>query len=132
MTQPRLDPNGIPDLVRRLSSDSKRLVADELRLAKLEATEKVERAGVGVMWTAIAFGAGVVALVALTLLLVTLIGRLVAGHMWVGALVTGVVELAVAVWLVRRGIGAFGKPSYSLEETRESLSETASVLKAVR
>ena len=26
--------------------------------------------------------------------------------------------------LVKRGIGAFGRPSYSLEETRESLKDT--------
>ena len=44
------------------------------------------------------FGIGVVMLVALTIFLATLIGRIAAGHMWVGALVTGVGE-AVAVVL---------------------------------
>ena len=74
---------------------------------------------------ALAFGIGVVTLVAATLLLVTLIGRLARGHMWVGALVTAVIELGVAMYLIRRGITAFKQPSYTLEETRETVKDTA-------
>jgi len=71
-------------------------------------------------------------LVALTIFLVTLIGRLAAGHMWVGALVTGLLELAAAALLLRRGLGVLRQPSYSLEETRSSLRDTASRAKAPR
>lgn len=117
-----IDPDaGIPDLVRRLTDDGKRLVADEIRLAKIETKDNVKRAGRGGVRLALAFGVGVVAMVALTLLMVTLIGRLASGHMWVGAIVTGVVELVVAAVLVRKGIKAFAEPSYSLEETRAAL-----------
>lgn len=120
-----LDPDtGIPDLVRRLSDDSKRLVRDELRLAKLEAAEKVRTVAAGTMWLGAAFGVGVVACVALTLLVATLIGRLAAGHMWIGALITGAIELVVGALLVKHGISAFTEPSYTLEETRHSLVET--------
>jgi hypothetical protein len=63
-----------------------------------------------------------VALVAMTLLMVTLIGRLASGHMWVGALVTGVVELVVAVVFIKKGIRAFGEPSYTLADTRAGLA----------
>ncbi|HEX8945058.1 MAG TPA: phage holin family protein, partial [Gemmatimonadaceae bacterium] len=95
-----VDPDaGIPDLIHRLSDDSKRLVTDEVQLAKLEVAESVQVAGKGAMWLGISFGAGVVALVAATLLLVTLIGRLVSGHMWIGALVTGAVELVLSVFV---------------------------------
>jgi hypothetical protein len=119
----QFDPNaGIPDLVRRLSDDGKRLVSDEIRLAKLETKENVKRAGSGGVRLALAFGIGVVAMVAMTLLLVTLIGRLANGHMWVGALVTGVVELIVAVVMIKKGAKAFGQPSYTLEATRAGLS----------
>jgi uncharacterized membrane protein YqjE len=119
----RFDPDaGIPDLVRRLTDDGKRLVSDEIRLAKIETKENVKRAGRGGIRMGLAFGIGVVALVALTLVLVTLIGRLANGHMWVGAIATGVVELVVAVVLIKKGIGAFGEPSYTLEETRAGLS----------
>jgi hypothetical protein len=55
----------------------------------------------------------------------TLIGRLDNGHMWLGALVTGIVELALGGWLVKRGLASYKAPSYSLVETRESLKDTA-------
>jgi uncharacterized membrane protein YqjE len=128
-----IDPDvGIPDLIHRLSDDSKRLVSDEVRLAKLEASESVRRAGRGVVWLGIAFGIGVVGMVAFTLFVATLIGRLVNGHMWLGALVAGVIDLALAAWLVMRGIGALKKPSYTLVETRETVAETAHWIRAVK
>jgi hypothetical protein len=118
-----VDPDaGIPDLLHRLGDDSKRLVTDEVRLAKLEITESVHVAGKGAMWLGVAFGTGVVALVAATLLLATLIGRVIAGHMWVGALVTGVIELPLGVFLIKRGLASFKEPSYSLEQTRRAVS----------
>jgi Putative Actinobacterial Holin-X, holin superfamily III len=120
------DPDaGIPDLIRQLGDDSKRLVANEVRLAKLEMKESMQRAGRGAVQLAVAFGIGVVMLVALTIFLVTLIGRIAAGHMWVGALVTGLIELAVAMVLLRRGMGVLREPSYSFEETRAALKDTA-------
>lgn len=120
------DPDtGIPDLVRLLTADSKRLVTDEVQLAKLETTESVHRAMRGTLWMVLAFGAGVVMLVALTLMSVTLLGRLDAGHMWFGAIVTGVAELVLGAYLVKRGFTSYKAPSYSLVETRESLKDTA-------
>jgi uncharacterized membrane protein YqjE len=120
------DPDaGIPDLIRRLTSDSRRLATDEVQLAKMEAKESLHRATRGVLWMALAFGAAVVMLVALTLLLTSLLGRFMGGHMWFGALVTGVIELAVGAWLLKKGLSAFTEPSYSLEQTRASLAETA-------
>ena len=121
-----VDPNaGIPDLIRDLADDSKRLLVDEVQLAKLETKESVRRASKGALWLALAFGIGVVTLVAATLLLVTLIGRLARGHMWVGALATAVLELGLAVYLFKRGMAAFKQPSYTLEETRGSVKDTA-------
>jgi len=118
-----VDPDvGIPDLIHRLGDDSKRLLSDEVRLAKLEMKDNLSRGGRGVLWLAVSFGVGVVAAVAMTLFLVTLIGRLASGHMWVGALVTGIVELVVAVIAVKKGLAAFATPSYTLEQTRASLS----------
>ncbi|HTI65477.1 MAG TPA: phage holin family protein [Gemmatimonadaceae bacterium] len=120
-----VDPNaGIPDLVSRLGEDSKRLMRDEVQLAKLELRDSMHRSTRGGMWLGVAFGIGVVALVALTLLATTLIGRLAAGHMWIGALVTGVVELVVAWWLFKRGVSTLGQPSYSLEQTRKSITNS--------
>lgn len=120
-----VDPNaGIPDLISRLGDDSKRLMRDEVQLAKLELRDSMKRTTRGAMWLGVAFGIGVVALVALTLLATTLIGRLAAGHMWVGALVTGIVELIVSVVLIKRGVATLGAPSYSLEQTRKAITNS--------
>jgi len=120
------DPDaGIPDLIRQLGDDSKRLVTNEVRLAKLEMQESVQLAGRGAVQLAVAFGIGIVMLVALTLFLATLIGRIARGHMWLGALVTGAIEIGLAVMLLRRGLGILRAPSYSLEETRAALKDTA-------
>lgn len=122
----RVDPDvGIPDLIKRLTDDTKRLMGDEVRLAKLETRESVKQGGKGALWMALAFGVSIVMLVALTVLLVTLIGRIASGHMWVGAIVTGIIELVAAFVLIKKGLGKFREPSYSLEETRAELSETA-------
>src|SRR4051812_31404955 len=119
-----LDPDvGIPDLVRRLSDDGKRLVSDEIRLAKIETKENVVAAGRGGVRIALAFGLGVVAMVAFTLLLATLIGRVANGHMWVGAVITGILELVLAVVLIKRGASALAEPSYTMEQTRDSLAQ---------
>ena len=122
------DPDtGIPDLIRRLTDDSKRLVTDEVQLAKLETKESLHRAGRGTMWLLLAFGSGVIALVALTILLATLIGQLDRGHVWFGALLTGIVELGLGAYLVKRGIAAYSSASesYTLTETRHALEDTA-------
>lgn len=124
-TPTRIDPDsGIPDLVRRLTDDSKRLVSDEVRLAKLEIGENLHAGARGTLWLTLAFGIAVVGMVGLTIFLATLIGRAASGHMWVGAIATGVLELGLALFLIKKGVGAFGKPSYSLEQTRESLKDT--------
>jgi len=123
---------GITDLIRRLTTDSKRLVTDEVQLARIEAKDSLHRASRGVMWMVLAFGAMVVMLVALTLLLTSLLGRLMNGHMWFGALVTGVIELALGAWLLKRGLSAYAEPSYTLEQTRASLADTAHWTTTVR
>ena len=120
-----IDPDaGIPDLIRTLADDSKRLVSDEVRLAKLEMSESVKLAARGGIWLGMAFGVGVIAMVAFTVLLSALIGRAVNGHYWVGALVTGLLELAVAVVLFKKGVGEVKEPSYTLEATRTEAKET--------
>ena len=128
-----VDPDaGIPDLIHRLTDDSKRLLNDEVRLGKLELREALHQAGRGAMWLGVGFGIGVVALVAFTLFLVTLIGRIAAGHMWVGALVTGVLEIGVALVLFKRAKRSFAEPSYTLSETRHALTDTVSWASTIR
>jgi hypothetical protein len=127
------DPDaGIPDLVRRLTEDSKRLISDEVHLAKLEAGESVKSAAHGTLWLSIAFGVAVVTLIAMTVCMVAAIGALASGHMWIGAIATGLIELGVAAWLIKRGITRFREPSYTFQASRESLKDTKSWIAAQR
>lgn len=127
------DPDtGIPDLIRRLTDDSRRLMTDEVQLAKMETKDSLRRATKGALWFGLAFGAGVVMLVALTLFLITLLGRLDNDHMWFGALVTGIVELALGGYLIKRGITTLAEPSYTLEQSRHALKDTANWASTVR
>lgn len=126
INQMPVDPDvGIPDLLRQLGNDSKRLFGDEVKLAKLEMRESISTGARGAAWLGVAFGIGVAALVAFTIFLSTLLGRLMAGHMWFGVLITGILELIGAAVLLKRGMSALTEPSYSMEQTRESVAETS-------
>lgn len=114
----------IPDLVRSLRADSSRLVAGELKLARLEAHEAVRSGTRGAVWLAIAFGAVVVALAALTVLLTAVAGRL-TGQMWAGALIAGAIDLAAGALFLRHGVALFREPdSYTLQKTRAEFGQT--------
>jgi hypothetical protein len=52
--------------------------------------------------------------------------------MWLGAIITGVVEIVIGAWLVKRGLSAAAEPSYSLEQTRESITDTSGWVKSIR
>jgi Putative Actinobacterial Holin-X, holin superfamily III len=121
----------ITDLIGRLTDDSKRLLNDEVRLAKLETSESIHIASRGALWLALAFGIGIVAMVAFTILLTTLIGRLI-GEMWAGALIAGALELGVGFWLLKRGTNTLAHNSYTLGESREELRRTAAWLSSER
>lgn len=116
---------GIRDLVRRLTDDSKRLVGDEARLAKLELRQGMRSGARGGMWLAIAFGAAVVALVAFTVFLSAVLGRLL-GNYWAGTMLTGAMELLSGYLFLKHGLSLYKEPdSLTLGETREELKETA-------
>lgn len=123
---PVVDPDtGIPDLIRRLTTDSKRLAGNEVRLAKLELQESARNGARGSVWMGLALATGVVAAVALTVLLVAAIGALIGGNYWAGALITGALELLVGWLMLRHGLETLKEPSYSLEVSREALKDTA-------
>jgi hypothetical protein len=122
---------GFAELIQQLTDDSKRLAGNEVRLAKLEMAEHVRTGGRGAMELGIAFGAGVVALSALTICGIAAIAAAV-GKLWIGAIVIGVVELVVGLVCVQQGVRTLGRVSYSLPETRASLRETESWVAAPR
>lgn len=117
-----VDPDkGLNDLVTQLADDSKRLVMDEVRLAKLETGENIKQAGRGAVWLGLAFGIAVVALVAFTLFFATLFGRIANGHYWVGAVLVAAIEIAAGLWFLKRGLGQIARAPYSLPDTRTGL-----------
>lgn len=127
------DPDaGIPDLVRRLTDDSRQLLGDEVRLAKLEIGESLKSGAHGTLWMSVAFGVGVVAMIAMTVSMVAAIGAIAGGHAWIGAIATGIIELAAAVWLIRKGLRRFREPSYTFQSSRQALQDTASWVAAER
>lgn len=127
-----IDPDaGIPDLIRRLVDDSRRLAGDEVRLAKIEMRENVHEATRGGIWLGIAFGAGVVALIGLTVLLTALLGGLL-GNLWAGALVTAVLWLGSGYLLITRGLAQIKEQSFTLPVTRETTKETAQWVRTAR
>ena len=127
-----IDPDaGIPDLIRRLTDDSKRLAQDEVRLAKLELREGMRNVTKGGIWLGAAFGAGVVALTAFTVFLSAVLGRLL-GNYWAGTLVTALLLLGAGYLLVTRGLKTVKAQEYTLPETRQEARETVRELKAAR
>jgi hypothetical protein len=110
----------IPGLVRRLGDDSKHLLRDEVRLAKIEMHEAAHEAGAAARSFAVALAACALAAVALTVLIAALIGRAVNGHMWAGTLIAGMVDLIVGALLVKMGIGAYADSPRALGELRDA------------
>jgi uncharacterized membrane protein YqjE len=122
----RMEPDAkITDLISRLTDDSKRLVTDEARLAKLEAAEGLRTGMRGALWLMMSFALGTVALVALTILVAAAIGRAVGYHYYAGALIVGALEIGIGYWLLHSGVQRLKEPSYTLEHSREQLKETA-------
>jgi len=121
-----IDPDiGIPDLVRRLGDDSRRLAGDEVRLAKLELHESVHTSVGGSIRLALALAFGIIAAVALTVLLIVGASAALGHHYWAGALTIGALELVAGVLMLRRGGSVVKSPTYSLQASRESLKDTA-------
>jgi uncharacterized membrane protein YqjE len=122
----RIDPEtGIPDLIRRLADDSKRLASDEVRLAKLEMHQNVRTGVRGSIQLSIALAFGIVAAVALTVLLVMLVAAALNDNYWAGGLIVGAVELVAGAVLLKRGLTAVANPPSTLAASRESLKDTA-------
>jgi hypothetical protein len=116
---------GIPDLLGRLGDDSKRLIGDKARLARLEMRESVRIGMRGMLWLALGFGIGVIGLVALTVLLTVVIGNDLLGKAWAGALIAGGIELIIGGALILVGSRILKRTDYTLDESRQEVRETA-------
>jgi len=99
------------ELLSRLSDELSTLVRDELRLARVEATEKAKQTGIG---AGLFSAAGLLALYGVGVLVATAILALaLVMDAWLAALIVGVVILAaagVAALLGRKRIQETGAP----------------------
>ncbi len=124
-----IDPEAkVVDLIGRLIDDSRRLASDEVRLAKLETGESLHVGARGAIRIAIAFGVGIIALLAFTLFLATILGR-VTGELWIGTLIAGALEAIVGALLVMLGVKRLARADYTLGQSRAELRETALFVK---
>jgi uncharacterized membrane protein YqjE len=120
-----VEPNAtIGTLITRLGDDGKRLLEDEVRLAKLEIGENLRLGARGMVWLGIALALTFVMLTALTVGLSAAIGRLFTDALWLGTLLTAVLWLAAGGGLMKTGSGKLTSPAYSLPETRRELALT--------
>jgi uncharacterized membrane protein YqjE len=127
--QIRIEPEPtIGDLVGRLTDDSKRLASNEVRLARLEMGESIHHAVQGGIRFALAFGIAILALVALSVLLTALIGSVLIGKEWAGALITGALEIIAGGLLLWGGFRVMKKADFTLGESRAELRTTVNRL----
>lgn len=121
--EPEANRASITDLLRQLASESGNLVRQEMNLAKLEIKDTASQfARDGVK---LALGAGLAATggLALTAFLILVIGNILNGAYWAGALIVGVLFLLVGALIARSGINNMKEQSLKPEETIETLRE---------
>jgi len=100
-------PRSIGELVAGISERFSRLIRDEIELAKVQATAKVKKIGVGAVMLAVA---GVIALYALGILLLAAVWGLAnALPLWLSALIVAVVLLIITGILAMVGLKSLKK-----------------------
>jgi hypothetical protein len=121
----------VGELFSDLMRDFATLVRQEVDLARLELTDKAERAKSGAMKIGVGAGLAVVgvillavaAMLGITLILSTWMTPLLAA--FIGALLVGLTLAVAAYFLVRRGADEAKHASHVPERTLESLKENA-------
>ena len=127
MDVPRID-RSLGELFSDLSQQTADLIRQELRLAKVELSEKLSDVGRHAMMIGVAAAFGLAAVVtiaaAVTLLLIE-----VGVVAWLAAAITAAVMGLTAYLLAQSGISALRKRSIAPVETIHSLKETTQWLK---
>ena len=113
----------IAELVKRLAEQTNTLVKQEIELAKAELSQKGKIAGAGAGMLGAAALVGLLALGAVTAMLIALLATAL-DHVWLAALIVALVYAAIAVPLALRGrdrMREAGSPAP--EKTIESVKE---------
>jgi uncharacterized membrane protein YqjE len=121
---------GVGDLLRDLAEGSARLVRDEIKLARLEASAIIASIGRG---TALVATGGVLALLgALSLLTgIILLGgdQWLRDRYWLAALIVTALALGIAAVFVRRGMARLSPDNLAPDQTLATLKEDKEWLK---
>ena len=127
MDVPRMD-RSLGELFSDLSQQTAELIRQEMRLAKVELSEKLSDVGRHAMMigAAIAFGLAAVVTVAAAIALVLVE---VGVEPWLAALITAAAMAVAAYVLAQSGISALRNKTIAPVETLHSLKETTQWLK---
>jgi len=119
----QMDPRdrGLGELVKDLASQTSTLVRQEIKLAQAEVTEKGKLAGKGAGMLAGAAVAGLLALGALTALLIIALDS--AWPLWLAALIVTLLWAAVAAVLAMSGRKAIQNATPPAPQTVETVKE---------
>lgn len=120
------DERSLADLFVELTSESRTLVSQEIRLAKAELQEKVRTIQRGLIILAV--GGSILLLAVQVLIAAMVLGLSQVWAPWLAALVPGVLLLIVGAVMVARGRARLTEPT--LPQTRASLKEDQQWVKA--
>lgn len=113
------NPRTIGELVAGISERFSRLIRDEIELAKVQATAKVKKIGVGAVMLIVA---GVIALYALGILLLAAVwGIANALPLWLSALIVGLVLLLITGILAMIGLKSLKKSNEYVVDPKSGL-----------
>ncbi len=128
ITEPREPGASLGELVSRLAELTSRLVRDEIQLAKAELRQDIKQYGKAGGMLGAAGYAGHLTVLALVLTLGFALGDLL-DNTWLGFLIVMLITGAVAAVLAVSGKKKLDQATPPVEQTRESVQETAQYLK---
>jgi uncharacterized membrane protein YqjE len=124
MIETRTDTRSLGELFSELASNVSVLLKNEIKLARLELTEKTENARSGVMM--LAAGAAVAYAGFLVLLAAATAGLVAAGlPWWAAALIVGTAVVVAGAALLKSGQGQLSGDKLAPRETIQSLQTNA-------
>lgn len=110
------------ELFKQLAQDSATLVKQEVALAKAEMRDNLRSAGKDAAMIAVGGGLLLVGLLVLTAFLVAALGDLLDNY-WLGALIVGLVYVAVGGVLARKYLGHLKNDGLGPDQTIQTLKE---------
>lgn len=119
---PEAEPK-LGELVKQLAEDSATLVRQEVALAKAEMQENLQHAARDVAMIAIGGGFLLVGLLVLTAFLVAILGDILGDEYWAGALIVGVLFVAVGAVMAKKYMNELKKDDLKPDQTIQTLKE---------